>query len=113
MFDYWNFRLSYREAGTEEKELNGNIIQDVLYPMAANPLPETIPPKNQNRIPQCLNAHYEPFSLNEFYHSMKILVLVILFSLQRYKYWLLWPCAAAAKSKQAKPEVEMARTGKL
>ena len=73
MFDYWNFRLSYREAGTEEKELNGNIIQDVLYPMAPNPLPATIPPKNQTRIPQCLNAQYEPFSLNEFYHSVKIL----------------------------------------
>ena len=33
MFDYWNFRLSYREAGAEEKELNGNIIQDVLSPI--------------------------------------------------------------------------------
>ena len=75
MFDYWNFRLSYREAGAEEKELNGNIIQDVLYPMARDPLPATIPPKNQTRIPHCLNAQYEPFSLNEFYHSMKILLL--------------------------------------
>ena len=77
VFDYWNFRLSYREAGTEEKELNGNIIQDVLYPMAPHPLQATIPPKTQTRIPQCLNAQYEPSSLNEFYHSVKILFLAI------------------------------------
>ena len=75
MFDYWNFRLSYREAGTEEKELNGNIIQDVLYPMAPHPLQATIPPKTQTRIPQCLNEQYEPFSLQEFYYSMKILFI--------------------------------------
>ena len=42
MFDYWNFRLSYREAGAEEKELNGNIIQDVFHPQ-----PHPIPTNNR------------------------------------------------------------------